>query len=75
MHCGTREAEAVKKKLEDIGIPVKKCPVCGRQFVPAPQHSYHMPYEKYRLVCSYGCHRKAERDHYNKTMGITEVEE
>lgn len=38
------------------------CPVCGKVYVPAPEHVYHMPARKTR-VCSYHCMMEAERRH------------
>lgn len=39
-------------------IVSRKCPVCGKLFVPAPMHIYNAQMKKYSkkaLVCSYGC--------------------
>ncbi|MEE0981454.1 MAG: hypothetical protein U0K91_07195 [Acutalibacteraceae bacterium] len=42
---------------------MKVCPICGKEFLPAGQHSWkigeYMSYEK--LVCSYSCMRKWEK--------------
>lgn len=35
-----------------------KCSVCGKKFVPAPEHAYKKGEKK---LCSYTCMRKAER--------------
>ena len=35
-------------------LELNKCPVCGKEFVPAPQHQYKMERGK-KLVCSYSC--------------------
>lgn len=40
-------------------LGVEVCPVCGKEYVPAPQHVYKV---KHRLVCSWGCLRKAEKE-------------
>ena len=46
-------------------IVVKKCPVCGKEFVPAPQHAYTLP-NKGGPVCSYHCMRDGRRKHEAK---------
>lgn len=50
------------KRIIDIGLTVITCPVCGKVFLPAPQHVYHLPFRKYDLVCGYSCARKAQKD-------------
>lgn len=40
-----------------------KCLVCGKMFIPAGQHMYKV---KNRLVCSYGCRTKWEKEHPHK---------
>ncbi len=47
-------------------IVVKKCPICGKEFVPAPEHAYRLPYNKGGPVCSYHCMREARRRHEAK---------
>lgn len=39
-----------------------KCPICGKTFVPAPQHIYKFT-DKGRIksVCSWGCMRAHEK--------------
>lgn len=37
------------------------CPVCGKEFSPAPEHSYHLD-NKEKLVCSYNCERQWEKN-------------
>lgn len=49
------------KRMIDMGLPVKTCPVCGRDFVPAPQHVFRTP-NRTAYVCGYRCARKAEQD-------------
>lgn len=41
---------------------MNKCPVCGKQFEPAPYHVYKI-YVKYshKLVCSWHCVREWEK--------------
>ena len=47
-----------------IEIRELKCPVCGRGFVPAPQHSYREKSDsRGRFVCSYKCVLKSEEIH------------
>ena len=40
------------------------CPVCGKQFIPTPQHMYRMRDKhghKSKCVCSWTCHCEAAR--------------
>lgn len=37
------------------------CPVCGKNFNPAPEHAYHIKRGYKNLVCSYSCMRKWEK--------------
>lgn len=40
-----------------------KCPVCGKMFIPAPEHSYKIGEGiKGELVCTYSCMRKWEKN-------------
>lgn len=41
---------------------MSKCPVCGKEFIPAPFHVYKV-YTKgqYKLACSWNCVRKWEK--------------
>lgn len=50
-------------------IPIRKCPVCGKEFVPAVFHVYKIYIPKkeyYKKVCSWGCQRKWEKKHGEK---------
>lgn len=38
----------------------RSCPVCGKNFIPAPEHIYRDGTSK---VCSWSCQLKAERRH------------
>lgn len=38
------------------------CPICGKEFSPAPEHSYYINGNKLKLVCSYTCVRKWEKN-------------
>lgn len=41
-----------------------KCPVCGKKFKPAPEHALKIGGEESRrIVCSYSCMRKYEKEH------------
>lgn len=41
-----------------------KCAVCGKMFKPAPEHALKIGGETSRkLVCSYSCMRKYEKEH------------
>lgn len=47
-----------------ISARMDECPVCGKKFSPAPQHSYNISgygTNCVRLVCSYRCMREWER--------------
>lgn len=55
----------------------KICPVCGKNFVPAPEHIYRIRINKNRsnLVCTYNCminwqnkHEKRSRREYAKKV-------
>lgn len=43
-----------------------KCPVCGKMFKPAPEHSYSIENNKKRYVCSWTCMRKWEKGETEK---------
>jgi hypothetical protein len=45
----------------------KKCPICGKNFIPAPQHAWgYKENGDFKKVCSYTCHRVAEKAKENK---------
>lgn len=45
-----------------MGFSPRKCPICEKEFVPAPLHAYKTHRGKSgKLVCSYTCMRKAEQ--------------
>ena len=46
-----------------------KCPVCEKMFKPAPEHAYKIGKKSTRLVCSYSCARKWEKE---KTEKLTQ---
>ena len=40
-----------------------KCPVCGKIYIPAAMHSWRIyKNNSYKLVCTYGCKRKFEKE-------------
>lgn len=42
----------------------RACPVCGKKFSPLPDHALKIGKEgSRRLVCSYSCMRKWEKEH------------
>lgn len=44
---------------------IKKCPICGKDFHPAPEHSWTIGSDK-KLVCSYTCARKWDKEQERK---------
>lgn len=51
-----------KEELEFKGLNVIKCPVCGRDFLPAPYHAYKIQTKLGRKrVCSWKCLRQNEK--------------
>ena len=52
-----------KRKYEyaqGVGFMPVKCPICGKMYVPAPEHAYH-DYNGKKLVCSYTCSMTARK--------------
>lgn len=47
------------KKIISENIKERICPVCGKNFVPAPLHIYKIKYSQ--LVCSYKCRCEYEK--------------
>lgn len=47
---------------------MRKCPICGKEFLPAGQHSYKIGtiVKQQKLVCTYTCMRKWEREQEEK---------
>lgn len=39
-----------------------KCPVCGKNFIPAPLHAWKL-YGTKRRVCTYTCQQQSKREH------------
>lgn len=54
----------MRRKGVDATIREFRCPICEKKFVPAPYHSYKM--RGGRLVCSYSCTLRAEREREEK---------
>lgn len=48
---------------------MRKCPVCGKKFLPAGQHGYKIGNAETteKLVCTYTCMRKWEREQEEKS--------
>ena len=46
-------------KIEKV-LTEKICPICGKLFIPAPEHTYKVA--KGGKVCSWACVRKYEKD-------------
>lgn len=51
------ESEKSKYALRVSGIAEKECVVCGKTFIPAPEHIYK---RKTEYMCSYTCYRKGK---------------
>ena len=50
------------RKVKEIECIVnKKCRICGKNFVPAPQHIYRDKRNPYPMVCSWSCVCQSER--------------
>ncbi len=49
-------------KTSDV-LKLHTCPICGKQFIPAPLHRYKAEDKRHRVykLCSYSCSRKAEK--------------
>ena len=44
-------------------IMERKCPICGKNFIPAPYHRWEIGYTvQHKLVCSYSCMRVWEKE-------------
>lgn len=49
----------------DYVFVVKKCPICGKEFHPAPLHAWTIQGDK-KQVCSYTCARKWDKEQERK---------
>jgi hypothetical protein len=48
-------------------LTLHRCPICGRQFLPAPLHRYREHQSKTAVyVCSYTCSLKGQKLHEEK---------
>ena len=47
---------------QGAGFTPVRCPICGKMFVPAPEHAYHN-YDGKKLVCSYSCSMTSRKAH------------
>ena len=56
------ESKEKKQASQAWGISVKKCVVCGKTFVPAPEHIFR---RRYKFMCSYSCYREVKRNGKN----------
>lgn len=58
---------------ESTEARIKICPICGKRFIPAPEHYWKIGTGEYdmetrnRLVCSYSCMRVWEKEQMVKT--------
>lgn len=48
-------------------IPIARCPVCGKLFVPGSEHVYKVDYyakgnHSRKRACSWSCMRKVEKE-------------
>ena len=40
-----------------------RCPMCGKSFIPAPEHIYKAPIKgRVKYLCGWNCLRKLERE-------------
>ena len=47
-----------------------KCPICGKEFHPEPEHAWKIGNDKKgKTVCSYTCMRKWEKENHIKRKG------
>lgn len=54
------------RRYNDEFMESEICPCCGKEFVPAPQHSYKVKIGRGdTLVCSYSCVRFWEKEQEN----------
>ena len=65
-----------KRKYEyaqGVGFVPVKCPICGKMYIPAPEHVYRN-YNGKKMVCSYKCSVISRKEHpdYRKRVYHTE---
>jgi hypothetical protein len=64
--------EMPKEKLKvSLPNPAVKCPICDKIFYPMPEHQYKIGSgsKHDKLVCTYHCMRKYEKQHHMKRRG------
>ena len=61
----------MSKDKIDFYLSIKTCPVCGKKFHPMPEHQWRIgPANKTgKLVCTYSCMRKYEKENNLKRRG------
>ena len=47
---------------QGAGFTSVKCPICGKMYIPAPEHVYRN-YNGIKLVCSYKCSCQSRKEH------------
>ena len=47
---------------QDVGFVPVKCPICGKMYIPAPEHVYRN-YNGKKMVCSYACSCQSRKEH------------
>ena len=47
---------------QGVGFVPVKCPICGKTYIPAPDHVYRS-YNGKKLVCSYKCSCQSRKEH------------
>lgn len=50
------------KYAQGVGFMPVECPICGKMYVPAPEHAYH-DYNGKKLVCSFTCSMTSRREY------------
>lgn len=59
----SQSLEQIKKNNIAQVFEIYSCPVCGKNFIPAPEHVYRIRKNKnYVLVCSWRCVRSHEKE-------------
>lgn len=57
-----------------ISIESLFCPVCGKEFIPAPDHTYKARFGKdLKMVCRWSCMVKAQREHEKSLKQVRRV--
>ena len=47
---------------QGVGFVPVKCPICGKMYIPAPEHVYRN-YNGKKMVCSYQCSVISRKEH------------